>query len=279
MNTTVKAIRCDYQLLAAKEGCTDSVYPLLRDWEGDEAMISISPEHGRSYIVGKTTGGRTIVSKGNGLSYSQFCFLNTGEYGDNTWGLLLKSDAIRDFHNGIIAKSLGVKTNNMQYIIELDRTITVDEPNHNYLKPVLLQYDVECPYRISDAPFMPKKMLKRLAEQWSANGLDCSVPRYLVAAEVLIGNLFILHSNGFLHNAISTQNYTWALELLDFELSNSNQFPLNDSGSQLLYNRETVFTYQIIDYIASVLGERINYVMVDAVFAKYGFNLHHFQCK
>ena len=44
----------------------------------------------------------------------------------------------------------------------------------------------------------------------------------MIAADLLLHNLQILHKNEILHNAISEQNYTWALELLDFELDDDN---------------------------------------------------------
>ena len=51
--------------------------------------------------------------------------------------------------------SYGIKTNKMEYVIELEATLSL--PTGNLLHPVLLQYDVECPYRISDAAFISKK--------------------------------------------------------------------------------------------------------------------------
>lgn len=88
-------------------------------------MWCISPHHGRSYIIGRNKEGKYIVSKGNGLSYSQHNFLNTGELGDDTFGLLLLQDAIRDFNVGLEVEQLGVKTNHMEYVIQLEHEIAL----------------------------------------------------------------------------------------------------------------------------------------------------------
>ena len=274
----VKARRFNFTILEQRNAGIP-IYPLLRDMDGEEVMYSISPEHGRSYYVGQTDDGRYIVSKGNGLSYSQFCFLNTHEMGDGSWGLLLREDAIRDYRNGVLAESLGIKTNKMHCVIELDKTITIDSANGIQLRPVLLQYDVECPFRISDTPFIQRSAIKKEAIKWRYG--DFSTPRHIIAAEVLIKNLSILHTKGFLHNAISVHNYTWALELLDFELSRSRDCPLSSGEEELIssaFPREAIYTYQIINYIARALNEHPDFSLIDDMFRHYGFDLKKYNC-
>ena len=103
---------------------------------------------------------------------------------------------------------------------------------------------------------------------------------YMIAANVLINNLRVMHNNNFLHNAITVHNYTWALELLDFEMSNSEKYPYNDEVNseviQVLYNRELLHTYQVITYIAVVLGETVDFKELDNLFEKKGFSLQRF---
>ena len=272
---------CDYTMIANNLGFSGNVYPLLRDINGGESLYSVSPEHGRSYVVGKTEEGRYIITKGNGLSYTQWIFLNTKEMGTNSWGLVLKEDALRDFNNGKLAASYGIKTNRMHCVFELDDTLTIaDTDKSTTLKPVLLQYDVECPLRISDAAFYPKEIIKQYAQKWRIEYSDNSSPLYMIAANVLINNLRVMHNNNFLHNAITVHNYTWALELLDFEMSNSEKYPYNDEVNseviQELYNRELLHTYQVITYIAVVLGETVDFKELDNLFEKKGFNLQSF---
>lgn len=274
---------CDYTMIANNLGFSGNVYPLLRDINGGEGLYSVSPEHGRSYVVGKTEEGRYIITKGNGLSYTQWIFLNTKEMGTNSWGLVLKEDALRDFNNGKLAASYGIKTNRMQCVFELGDTITIADTDNNKcttLKPVLLQYDVECPLRISDAAFYPKEIIKQYAQKWRIEYVDNSSPLYMIAANVLINNLRVMHNNNFLHNAITVHNYTWALELLDFEMSNSEKYPYNDEVNseviQVLYNRELLHTYQVITYIAVVLGETVDFKELDNLFEKKGFSLQRF---
>lgn len=254
------------------------VFPYLRNSNGDKEMFCVSSHHGRSYIVGKTCDGRFVVSKGNGLSYSQYQLIHTGEFGDDTLGLLLRKDAERDFLMGQEIESLGIKTNHMEYVIELLMEITLT--NGHKLNPILLQYDVECPYRICDAAFMSQEQILAEVTKWERIN-ECGYDKaYMIAANVLIRNLRILHDHNILHNAIHEQNYTWALELLDFELACSPALPYTSEDDMRhvkdLFPREIMQTYVIINYIAGVLREEIDFVEVDALFAEYGFDLKQF---
>lgn len=244
-------------------------------------MYALSPLHGRSFVVGRLDNGRYVVSKGNGLSYTPYTFLNSREFGDDTWGLLLKQDAERDFLLGQEIASLGIKTNHMEYVIELQTEL--DLGNGTVLKPVLLQYDVECPYRICDAAFMSREQIEAEVEKWEAMNDRGYKERYLIAANVLVRNLRILHDHGILHNAIHEQNYTWALELLDFELACSPAHPYTSADDMRhvkdLFPREIIYTYVIINYIAGVLREPMDHRKVEQIFNDYGFDLAAMQCK
>ncbi len=263
-----------------KKGDTsESVYPYLRcEKNGDKEMFCVSPLHGRSFVVGKTKDDRYIVSKGNGLSYTQYALLNTQEFGDDTWGLLLKEDAERDFLLGNEIASFGIKTNHMEYVIELEKEIVLY--NGKIRKPVLLQYDVECPYRICDASFMTKGQIQTELDKWEKMNDKGYAEYHLIAANILIRNLRILHNHEILHNAIHEQNYTWALELLDFELACSPAYPYIREDYQRhaksLFPREIIQTYVIINYIAYALNENIRYSVVDNLFLEYGFDLKDF---
>ena len=272
-----------YKVRASKtlEGGKHEVFPYLRNEAGEEEMCCVSSHHGRSYIVGKTSSGRFVISKGNGLSYSQYQLLHTGEFGDDTLGLLLKMDAERDFVMGQEIEALGIKTNHMEYVIELLMEITLT--NGHKLNPVLLQYDVECPYRICDAAFMTQEQIQTEVKKWEQYNDWGDKKKHMVAANVLIRNLRILHDHDILHNAISEQNYTWALELLDFELACSPAHPYTSEDDMRhvkdLFPREIIQTYVVINYIAGVLKEEIDYAEVDALFAEYGFDLKKYVVK
>lgn len=259
-------------------GSSQIVYPYIRNLKGDKEMFCLTPLHGRSFVVGRTENGRYIVSKGNGLSYTQSSFLHTGEFYDGTWGLLLQQDAKRDFLLGQEIEALGIKTNHMQYVIEIDLEINL--PNGHKIKPTLLQYDVECPYRICDAPFMDREMILSEIQKWKSINERGYKKYHLIAADTLIRNLRILHDNNILHNAIHEQNYTWALELLDFELASSPKHPYVQEDYQRhvkdLLPREIIQTCIIINYIAGVLKEEIDFAEIDSLFAKYDFNLKQF---
>ena len=266
----IKSIDCDYQ-----------PQPLLLDINGDVIIRNVSPHsHGRSFIVGRTNDGRFIVSKGNGFSYTDYTFMNTGEMGDDTWGLLLGADAIRDFNLCNEVAALGIKANRMEYVLELECEAVL--PNGKRIHPYLLQYDVECPYRISDSRFMPPVSLATETLKWEKyndNQYDQD-HRHMIAACVLIRNLRTLHGHGVLHNAISSQNYTWALELLDFELAHSPKHPYAKADYVRhvpdLYDREVLQTYNIIVEISQILSEQINYSAINELFGHYGFDLEKY---
>lgn len=253
-------------------------FPYLRNPNGEKEMFCVSSHHGRSYVVGKTNDGRFVVSKGNGLSYSQYQLIQTGEFGDDTLGLLLRKDAERDFIIGQEIETLGIKTNHMEYVIELLQEITLT--NDHKVNPILLQYDVECPYRICDAAFMSQEQIQTEVAKWERMNERCFDKAHMVAANVLIRNLRILHDHNILHNAIHEQNYTWALELLDFELACSPKHPYTNEDDMRhvkdLFPREIMQTYVIINYIAGVLREEIDFAEVDGLFAKYGFDLKQY---
>lgn len=204
-------------------GGNPRVYPLLRDDNGICKMTSIGPLHGRSFVVGRE-GERYVLSKGNGLGYTQFDFLFSGELsgmGDDTLGLLLKQDALRDLSE-----------------------------------------------------------IKEQVERWEELNYRHFQQKHLIAADVMVKNLRLMHDNGILHNAIHEQNYTWALELLDFELGRSPQHPYEKSDYERhvesLLHREAFQTYVIINYIAWVLKEDIDYSVIDGIFADYGYDLSQY---
>lgn len=266
-----------FRIIQRSNDC-EIMLPYLRFIGGDKETLCPSPLHGRSYVVGRTDNGRYVVSKGNGLSYTQHTFLHTGEFYDGTWGLLLRQDAERDFVMGREIEALGIKTNHMEYVLELDMEVSL--PNGHKVIPCLLQYDVECPYRICDAAFMSQEDIYAEVEKWGHMNERGYGKAHMIAANVLIRNLRILHDHDILHNALSEQNYTWALELLDFELACSPAHPYSSEDDMRhvkdLFPREILQTYVIINYIAGVLREDIDFAEVDALFAEYGFNLKQF---
>ena len=278
--TPYKAKRYGFRQIKSNE-CDYPPQPLLLDMNGDVTIWNINPHsHGRSFIVDRTKDGRTVVSKGNGFSYTDYTFMNTGEMGDDTWGLLLGTDAIRDFNLCNDVAALGIKTNRMEYVLELECEVVL--PNGKRIHPYLLQYDVECPYRISDSRFIPPVKLAEETLKWEKyndNQYDQN-HRHMIAADVLIRNLRTLHDNGVLHNAISSQNYTWALELLDFELAHSPHHPYAKEDYLRhvpdLYAREVLHTYNVIVEIAQILFEQPNYLAINELFEHYGFDLKKF---
>lgn len=254
-------------------------FPFLINNNGGKDIYCISPLHGRSFVVGQNDDGRYIVTKGNGLCYSQYPFIYTPDTTADVWGLLLKEDALRDYYCCQDVQALGIKTNQMECVLELDYPIYIPQ-NKATIKPAILQYNVECPYRICDAPFMERSQIEAEVDKWQQYNHKGYSQNHMIAAEVLISNLRTMHDHEVLHNAIHEQNYTWALELLDFELCRTPQHPYEKADYERhvpsLYSREVIQTYVIINYIAGVLREEVNYADIDALFAEYGFDLSKF---
>lgn len=266
-----KATESDYNVVKAINNNLLK-YPLLRDDEGTHTMYGISPIHGRSFMMKKRSDTDWVISKGNGLCYSSKSFVVSNRVDTNIWGALSLNSATRDFALGEEVRSLGVKTNKMEYVLELNYLVGSKD---NKTNAALLQYSVECPYRICDFAFAPRSIIETAIKGWQSKrsfSFD-----YLKAADILIGNLRTLHSNNIMHNAMHAQNYTWALELLDFEASRSDNTPYDNPEYEdfvpLLFKTEIIQTYEIINYIAWCLGEPIDYAAIDAIYKHYGYEL------
>ena len=274
-----KAIEVPYKVVLASNTPECVPYPLIRDDErGYKKMYAPSPLHGRSFVVGKNErNGRYIVSKGNGLSYSNQIFFSTSRLRGGLRGALLEYDAIRDFKIGTEIQSYGIKTNYFEYVLELLDEIEFEGDNDKLSKLALLQYSVECPYRICDYPFMPKQILDKELERWDDLDINHLKDRYLIATDVIIRNIRIMRERGAMHNAIHTQNFTWALELLDFESGRTNTCPYDnpeyESFVPELRETECAQAYEVANYISWCTGEHIDYAKMDKVMEDNGFSL------
>ena len=265
----IKAEKVSVQIVCKNDNA-GNIIPLIRNESGTEIMYGVSPIHGRSFVLQQASDDKWIIGKGNGLGYSSHPFLNTSHVNGDTWGALPLENAVRDFNIGNEVASLGIKTNRMEYVLDPEMTIIKNgEKTHG----ALLQYTVECPYRISDFGFIPKHALKKHVSNWE----DVHQLKHLYAAEVLSSNLRILHQHHILHNAIHPQNYTWALELLDFEASRSDKYPYNNKEYErfvpLLEEMEIIQTYEIVNYIAWCLSETPDYKELESIFNNNGFEL------
>lgn len=258
------------------------IYPFVRNDDGALNMEVISPNHGRSFLLKKGNDFHWIIGKGNGLSYSTQTSVITSSYDSDTWGRLSLKQAIRDFDIGNEIARLGIKTNTMEYVLSLPFNVIF---NGKEDCAALLQYSVECPYRIVDFAFIPKMLLNMHVARWkSANNTFPSTSKHLIAADVLFHNLSVLHKNGILHNAITPQNYTWALELVDFEASHSPTTPYGTKQYQsfipMLMDMEIIQTYEIVNYIAWCLNEKPDYASIERIINYYSFKLssREYQC-
>lgn len=274
----VKAELLTNYIIAKGEGHNSlsmPIYPFVRNDEGTFLMEVISPNHGRSFLLKKYDDLHWVIGKGNGLCYSTHSSLINSSYDSDTWGRLSLSRAIRDFDIGNEIARLGIKTNKMEYVLSLPFNVVF---NGKEDRAALLQYSVECPYRIVDYAFIPKELLNTHVARWkSTKNTLPSTSKHLIAADVLFHNLSVLHQNGILHNAITPQNYTWALELVDFEASHSPTTPFGTKQYQsfipMLMDMEIIQTYEIVNYIAWCLNEKPDYEAIERIINYYSFSL------
>ena len=268
---TFKASQVDSKIIDCVSD-TIKTYPLLRNDYGVESMYCVSPIHGRSFVMKQRHETDWIISKGNGLSYSTQPFIVSETNDTYVWGALPLEAAMRDYLIGEEIRSLGIKTNKMECVLDLDKQIGGQSV---VCHAALLQYSVECPYRICDIAFAPRTSIEIAIKSWDSP--HSHMYHYLDAAEILVRNLEVLHSNSIMHNSMHTQNYTWALELLDFEASRTNNHPYDNPEYEEhvpeLIKAEIIQTYEIINYIAWCLGEPIEYSAIDSIFLDYGFHI------
>jgi hypothetical protein len=242
----------------------------------DIEFIVPTPLHGRSVIVDfNEESNRYVVTKGNGLTYFPFGFIKTGELNDYAWGFLRKEDAIRDYNGCIYVNALGISTNIMEAVYTLAHIKIKESNNLIKINPTILQYNVECPYRLADIPFLSKELVLYYLKNWKKKYSFKYNKYYCYLAEVLIKNIRILHENDVLHNSIHYHNYSLALELLDFELTRTPMTPYSKTEDEVIYiklmNREVIHSLEIINQFACLIGESIDYEIIKKIMIKNGF--------
>ena len=248
-------------------------FPILLNEKGTLDTVCPSPFHGRSVITHyhKETQ-KYIVIKGCGLTYFPYNFINTGEMGDATWGLLREGDGTRDYLCGDYISKLGIYTNKMEAFLKI--TDVTFKTEGKSIHPFILQYSVDCPYRLADAPFLPKETIMKYVKRWNEFGVNHK-KKHLIVAEVLFKNLKIMHSNNVLHNAIHVQNFTISLELLDFEIARTPEMPHNKADELIfkdLFKREVFHCLEIINFICYLFKEDMNSNELEKILKKYGYN-------
>jgi len=236
-----------------------------------------SPIHGRSIVVDfdKKTK-RYIITKGNGLTYFPFGFISTQELEGHAWGFLSKKDAKRDFLSGEYINNLGILTNKMEAVYSLEKQ-TINTLDQKYeIEPFILQYNVECPYRIADLPYISNNLKNKFIKTWATKTNDNYKDYHCMAADIMLQNTHKMHSNGVLHNAIHNQNYSLSLELLDFELARTPDSPygssIDEEKFEILQKREVIQSLEIVNYVAFHFNEKINIKVLKTILRKYGYS-------
>jgi hypothetical protein len=256
---------------------SSNLYPyIIVNEEKKIICFKPSPLHGRSIMVDfNPTLDRFIITKGNGLTYFPFGFVSTKELDDYAWGYLRKKDAIRDFRSGEYIKSLGILSNNMEAVFTLKEQ-TIRLPDYiSKIEATILQYNVICPYRISDIPFLSRELVLSFVDRWPELHENIHSEKHCTAAEVLLRNIRLMHENDVLHNAIHSQNYTLSLELLDFELSRTPITPYDNDNDEKTYKklqkREVIQSLEVVNQIAFFFKEKINSKALQQIMIKNGF--------
>jgi hypothetical protein len=158
-------------------------------------------------------------------------------------------------------------------------TLSEEELKYNNktenIEPNILQYSVECPYRIADIPYLSKKTVNLFISKWFQS-YNCKYEKlHCIATDVFLRNIRIMHDNGVLHNAIHSQNYSLSLELLDFELTRTpiTQYEsIQDESIYLkLQKREVIQSLEIVNQLCYFLKEDIDIKTIKTIMIKYGF--------
>lgn len=237
--------------------------------------IAPTPMHGRSVVVSHDRQSqRYIAIKGCGLTYSPYTFVSTGEFNDHVWGATKKQAALREYVAGRFISDLGIRTNQMQAVFELEESEMITMQGKRRIRPTIVQYSVESPYRIGDIPFLDRKQVMNCIDRWSSYKVDYPTTAHLVAAEILFGAIRQMHSSNVLHNAIDQHNLTLALELLDFEMSSTPNMPYPRKDQRdvaRLMPREVMHAFEIVSFIAFYLREKTNDKKLLQLMEKNGF--------
>ncbi len=256
------------------------LFPFLktRNNNGIEKKTA-SPLHGRSLIANYNKIKKTYtIIKGCGLTYYPYGFIDTEEFDDHIWGFITKEAALRDFNCGNFIRELGVSTNFQQAIYELE-TIPLLRFNNpvTSINPIILQYTVNCPFRLADIPYMSKNKVYNFVGNWKKIFKSKHGKLHCIAAEVMLRNIRIMHENETLHNSISIQNYTLLLELVDFETSRTPQTNYssieNEINWRFLKKREVIQTLEIVNYLAFIFKENIEVKKLNNLMKINGFEI------
>lgn len=254
-------------------------YPFITTEKCNEGTFTqriASPNHGRSLIADYNEDTkRYVITKGNGLTYFPYGFISTQEFENGAWGYLRREDALRDFMCGEFVSDLNILTNQMEAVYTLEEH-GIRFSNHvEKIEPTILQYNVLCPYRIADIPFLSKELVFTFINSWGDLFQNIHQEKHCTAAEVLIKNINVMHKNYVLHNAIHSQNYTLSLELLDFELSRTPLTPYDSENDELCYKklqkRELIQSLEIIAQIAYYFKENVNNNVLRQIMIRNGY--------
>lgn len=279
LGSDLKLIRCKQSKVESifHENKSGFKYPyIVSKIKGKINCYLSSPLHGRSIIVDfNQKTNRFIVTKGNGLTYFPYGFVSTGELENNAWGFLSLDDGVRDYKSCKYVNGLGIKTNIMEAIYSLSSEKLIFDNKIEYVKPNILQYSVECPYRIADIPFLRKKTINQYVTKWSKTFNSNHNKLHCIATDVLLKNIKTMHDNKILHNAIHSQNYTLSLELLDFELSRTPITPYELVADEAVYlglqKRELIQSLEIVNQLCYFLKEKIDIKEINKIMGKYGY--------
>lgn len=212
----------------------------------------VSSFHGRSIVTNYSDGYYRIL-KGVGFTLYDKTIINLCEYFDNhIWGVLSKKDAIQEYDFGHLAYSKGVYCPIYESVYSLSKN-NYSGVGIKRIQPVILQYRVHSPVRISDAAFFEKSILINHIEQlYNTNE---SIQKQFI--DRCVNNLSSLHNNYLFYNSLNIFNVCLSGEFLDFENSLSDSHS-DFSEMQKYMPRELINLMFVIHAFASVINEDFN---------------------
>ena len=242
-------------------------YPYLVMHGGDILISRVFEPLSNHFLVHvDNEQNKYVITKGNGSVHCPY--QTNGDILTEDTEILSEDYLQRVYNMCLLIQDLGIKTCQMEYIMELDYPIR--DLNHNtILHPFILQYSVECPYLIYESNINTQGISIGIAT-WRTRETyqDYQIPAYFNVADILFSNLCKMHRNNITHGSISATSYTWALELLNFDTCRKQDVPFDENNISEPYRKDIDDTYTLIEIIANCLGEIVSWDKLDEIYAE-----------
>lgn len=241
---------------------SNSGYSFVEDETMDKIQCEIpSPWHGRSVCILRNDN-KWIIIKGAGCPYLSIPYEKTPENKNRYWGMINKEDCYREYLMMEKVSNMGIKTS----IFSSINKIIGDFGTH--IQPYNLIYTLENPLRLIDLDFLNHKKKNLVKNKLTDNSKFDEV--HLTVTDFISNQIYILYTNGVVHNALSTHNITLSLELIDFE-SSFEKKTYGEKTFRSLIPRELIHLREIAFSLSCWFNEKYNVTEVDRIIKSKNF--------